>query len=72
VQADGNVADALVDELQSMGILGPVRVETAAGSFCVTSAPGGFGIEASNLALEQCEPLPVPLSAIEEEIVLAG
>jgi CheY-like chemotaxis protein len=64
VQPGGNVADALVDELQSMGILGPVRVETAAGSFCVTSAPGGFGIEASNLALEDCEPLPMQLSAI--------
>ena len=64
VQTDGDVADALVSELQSMGIFGPVRVETAAGSFCVTSAPGGFGIEASNLALGQCEPLPLQLGAM--------
>lgn len=64
VQTGGNVADALVSELQSMGILGPVRIETAAGSFCVTSAPGGFGIEASNLALGQCEQLPLQLSAV--------
>ena len=64
METDGNVADALVSELQSMGILGPVRIETSAGSFCVTSAPGGFGIEASNLALGQCERLPVQLSAV--------
>ena len=64
VQTDGNVADALVSELQSMGILGPVRIETAAGSFCVTSAPGGFGIEVSNLSLGQCEPLPVQVGDI--------
>ena len=63
-QADGNVADTLVSELQSMGILGPVRIETTAGSFCVTSAPGGFGIEVSNLSLGQCEPLPLQLGDI--------
>ena len=60
---DGYVADTLVWELQSMGILGPVRIETAAGAFCVTSRPGGFGIEASNLALAQCEPLPLQFGA---------
>ena len=58
-----NVADELVSELQSMGILGPVRIETAAGSFCVTSAPGGYGIGAGNLALEECELLPLQLGA---------
>jgi CheY-like chemotaxis protein len=63
-QTDGNVADTLVSELQSMGILGPVRIETTAGSFCVTSAPGGFGIEVSNLSLGQCEPLPLQLGDI--------
>jgi CheY-like chemotaxis protein len=59
----GNVADNLVSELQSMGILGPVRIETAAGSFCVTSTPDGFGIEASNLALAACQPLPLQLGS---------
>lgn len=59
-----NVADHLVSELQSMGILGQVRIETSAGSFCVTSGPDGFGIEASNLAFAECEPLPLQLGAI--------
>jgi len=53
---------ALVDELQSMGILGPVRIETTAGSFCVTATAGRYRIEAANVALKYCESLPVQLS----------
>ena len=53
---------ALVNELQSMGILGPVRIETYAGSFCVRSTPTGFTIESASVALEDCEPLPVQMS----------
>jgi CheY-like chemotaxis protein len=53
---------ALVNELQSMGILGPVRIETNAGSFCVTTTAGGYKIEGANIALEDCESLPVRLS----------
>ncbi len=56
-------AAALVAELQSMGILGPVRIETSAGSFCVRSTSTGFQIEVSNLALEDCEALPMRLTA---------
>ena len=55
-------ATALVSELQAMGILGPVRIETSAGSFCVKSTAGGYQIEASNLELKNCEPLPVRLA----------
>lgn len=56
-------AASLVAELQSMGILGPVRIETSAGSFCVTSTAQGFRLEVSNLALEDCEALPWRLTA---------
>lgn len=53
---------ALVAELQGMGILGSVRIETAAGSFCVGSSAGGFRMESSGRVLEDCEVLPVLLS----------
>jgi CheY-like chemotaxis protein len=53
---------ALVAELQGMGILGSVRIETAAGSFCVGSSAGGFRMESSGQVLEDCEVLPVLLS----------
>jgi hypothetical protein len=56
------VATALVNELQSMGILGPVRVETSAGSFCVTATASGYRIEGANVALKDCESLPVQMS----------
>ena len=53
---------ALVAELQGMGILGSVRIETAAGSFCVGSSAGGFRMESSGQVLEDCEVLPVLLT----------
>jgi CheY-like chemotaxis protein len=53
---------ALVAELQGMGILGSVRIETAAGSFCVGSSAGGFRMESSGQVLEDCEVLPILLS----------
>lgn len=58
-----NAADVLVTELQSMGILGPVLVETTAGSFCVQATPGGMQFVVSSATLQGCEPLPVRLSA---------
>lgn len=57
-----SAAGALVAELQSMGILGSVRIETSAGSFCVGSTLDGFRLQASGMALEDCEVLPVMLS----------
>ena len=60
-QGQGGPA-ALVNELQSMGILGPVRIETHAGSFCVRATPTGFTIESASVALADCEPLPVQVS----------
>jgi CheY-like chemotaxis protein len=53
---------ALVNELQSMGILGPVRIETTAGSFCITPTASGYRIEGANVSLQDCESLPVRLS----------
>jgi hypothetical protein len=58
-----NAAELLVTEIQSMGILGPIRIETTAGSFCVTAAPQGFDLVGNNLSLWDCEALPVQLSA---------
>jgi CheY-like chemotaxis protein len=58
-----NAAELLVTEIQSMGILGPIRIETTAGSFCVTAAPQGFDLVVNNLSLWDCEALPVKLSA---------
>ncbi len=57
-----SAAGALVAELQSMGILGSVRIETSAGSFCVGSTLDGFRLQASGMALEDCEVLPVMLT----------
>ena len=62
LQPEPGVATALVNELQSMGILGPVRVETSAGSFCVTATASGYRIEGANVALKDCESLPVQMS----------
>ena len=56
-------AAALVSELHSMGILGPVKVETNAGSFCVRPTPNGFELAGSNVDLSDCEVLPIQLSA---------
>lgn len=61
-QPESGVTTALVNELQSMGILGPVRVETSAGSFCVTATASGYRIEGANVALKDCESLPVQMS----------
>lgn len=57
-----SAAGALVAELQSMGILGSVRIETSAGSFCVGSTLDGFRLQASGMALDDCEVLPVMLT----------
>jgi CheY-like chemotaxis protein len=56
-------AEALVAELQSMGILGPVRIETEAGSFCVTATLDGLEFLGANVALRDCQSLPVQLTA---------
>ena len=56
-------AEVLVAELQSMGILGPVRVETSAGSFCIEVTASGMQFAANGTALVDCAPLPVQLSA---------
>lgn len=56
-------AEVLVAELQSMGILGPVLIETSAGSFCVEVTPAGLQFAANGTALHDCAPLPVQLSA---------
>jgi hypothetical protein len=53
---------ALVTELQSMGIIGPVRIETTAGSFCVTTNASGYKMEVANVALQDCESIPVRMS----------
>jgi CheY-like chemotaxis protein len=57
-----NAAELLVTEIQAMGILGPIRIETTAGSFCVRAAPQGFDLVGNNLSLWDCEALPVQLS----------
>jgi hypothetical protein len=54
-----SAAEALVGEMQSMGILGPIRIETRAGSFCVRSTADGFRVEGDNLGLDYCEYLPI-------------
>jgi CheY-like chemotaxis protein len=54
-----SAAQRLVEELQSMGILGPIRIETYAGSFCVRSTANGLRIQADNVPLEHCERLPI-------------
>jgi CheY-like chemotaxis protein len=57
-----NAAELLVTEIQSMGILGPIRIETTAGSFCITTAPQGLDLVGNNFSLRDCEALPVQLS----------
>lgn len=57
-----NAASVLVDEIQSMGILGPIRIETDVGAFCVSSRSGRPELEAGSLSLEQCENVSAPLA----------
>ena len=54
-----DAATALITELQSMGILGQVRVETSAGAFCIRASGDGFMLEPAGSALQDCEVLPV-------------
>ncbi|WP_405225355.1 response regulator [Lentisalinibacter sediminis] len=54
-----DAATALITELQSMGILGQVRIETSAGAFCVRSGADGFALEPAGSGLQDCEVLPV-------------
>ena len=61
MESESGVA-ALVTELQAMGIIGPVRIETSAGSFCVTASASGYTMEGANVALQDCESLPVRMS----------
>lgn len=63
VQPSINAATALVDELQLMGILGPVRVETSAGAFCVSAGPNGAALTSAYGPLQSCEQLPMQLTA---------
>jgi CheY-like chemotaxis protein len=57
--AAGSAAAALVGELQSMGIMGPIRIETDAGAFCVRAAQNGYRIQGGSLSFSECEPLPL-------------
>ena len=57
-----NAAAALVDELQLMGILGPVRIETSAGAFCVSAGPNGASLTSAYGPLQTCEQLPMQLT----------
>jgi len=59
VAATPSAASALVGEIQSMGIMGRIRIETDAGTFCVGAAREGYRIEGGNLAFSECEPLPI-------------
>jgi len=59
-----SAASALVAEIQSMGILGPIRVETSAGSFCVATTPRGVEFDFGYLALDDCGTLPLQLTAV--------
>jgi hypothetical protein len=63
VQPSVNAATALVDELQLMGILGPVRIETSAGAFCVSAGPNGASLISAYGPLQSCEQLPMQLTA---------
>jgi CheY-like chemotaxis protein len=59
VTAPPSAAAALVGEIQSMGIMGRIRIQTDAGAFCVGTARDGYRIEGGNLAFSECEPLPI-------------
>ena len=61
-QPEPGVATAIVNELQSRGILGPVRVETIASSFCVIASASGYRIEGAFVALKDRESLPMQMS----------
>jgi hypothetical protein len=65
-QPSVNAAAALIDELQSMGILGPVRIETSAGAFCVSAGPGGAALTSAYGPLQSCDQLPMQLAARTE------
>jgi hypothetical protein len=54
-----SAASALVDEMQSMGIMGRIQIETDAGTFCVRAAQDGYRIEGGNVAFSECESLPL-------------
>ena len=63
VQPSINAATALVDELHLMGILGPVRIETSAGAYCVSAGPSGATLTPAYGPLQSCEQLPMQLTA---------
>ncbi|WP_405243549.1 response regulator [Lentisalinibacter salinarum] len=54
-----DAATALITELQSMGILGQVRIETSAGAFCIRANGDRFMLEPAGQALQDCEVLPL-------------
>jgi CheY-like chemotaxis protein len=58
-----NAAAALVNEFQSLGILGPIRVETAAGAFCVSATAGAPVLVSAYGPLQSCEQLPMQMTA---------
>lgn len=58
-----NAATLLVDEFQSLGVLGPIRVETTAGAFCVSATVSGPALVSAYGPLQSCERLPMQLTA---------
>lgn len=58
-----NAATILVNEFQSLGILGPIRVETTAGAFCVSATAGGPVLVSAYGPLQSCEQLPMQITA---------
>mgnify|MGYP001550673124 FL=1 len=58
-----NAATVLVNEFQSLGILGPIRVETSAGAFCVSATASGPALVSAYGPLRSCEQLPMQLAA---------
>jgi CheY-like chemotaxis protein len=57
-----NAATLLIDELQSLGILGPIRIETNGGAFCVSASATGPLLVNTYGPLQSCEQLPMQLT----------
>ena len=57
-----NAATLLVDELQSLGILGPIRIETNGGAFCVAASATGPLLVNTYGPLQNCEQLPMQIT----------
>ena len=59
-----NAATLLVDELQSLGILGPIRIETNGGAFCVSASVTGPLLVNTYGPLQNCEQLPMQITTL--------